>query len=68
MIRKEAITIGVVEESLPSTNFKVKINERTVICYLSGKMRLHNIRISIGDRVEIILSFDGNRGRIVKRL
>ena len=60
---------GLVEEALPSTTFRVRIEgDRRVLAHLSGKMRLYYIRIVTGDRVLLELSPDGARGRIVSRL
>jgi len=60
---------GRVEESLPGTTFRVRLNdEREVLAHLAGKMRLYHIRILPGDRVLLEISPDGRRGRIVRRL
>ncbi len=61
---------GVVTESLPNTLFKVKIEgeENEILTYLAGKMRLHRIRVLIGDKVSIEIDPYGGKGRIVKRL
>ncbi len=69
---------GVVIEALPSTLFRVKLegtqNENSVadeggmLAYLSGKMRMHRIKVLVGDSVEIVLDPYGGKGRIVKRL
>jgi len=70
---------GVVTEALPSTLFRVKIStnasggenkegEKEILAYLSGKMRLHRIKVLIGDSVEIVLDPYGGKGRIIKRL
>ena len=59
---------GVVVEALPDTNFRVQLEDgRIVLAYLAGKMRLHYIKVMIGDRVQLELSPDGARGRIVYR-
>ncbi|MGD0977489.1 MAG: translation initiation factor IF-1 [Minisyncoccia bacterium] len=59
---------GVVIEALPDTKFKVKLQDgREVFSYLAGKMRMHYIKVLIGDRVLIELSDDGSKGRIVYR-
>lgn len=60
---------GVVEELLPSTTFKVKLDDgREILAYLSGKMRLHKIRLLPGDRVKIEMSpYDLTKGRVVYR-
>lgn len=60
---------GIVIESLPGTNFLVEPKDgEKILAYLSGKMRLHHIKVLLGDRVQMELSPDGRRGRIVKRL
>jgi len=64
---------GVVTESLPSTLFRVKIgdkteNEKEILAYLGGKMRMHRIKVLIGDSVEVVLDSYGGKGRIIKRL
>ena len=63
---------GVVKESLPNTQFVVEIDvngeKHNVIGYLSGKMRMHYIRILPGDKVTVELTpYDLTRGRIVYR-
>ena len=60
---------GVVEEALPNTMFRVKLdNGHTVLGHISGKMRKHYIRILPGDRVTVELSpYDLTRGRITYR-
>ena len=65
------IMVGEVVENLPNTMFKVKIGDslNTVMCYLSGKMRKHFIKIIPGDKVKIeITPYDKFRGRIIYRL
>ncbi len=61
---------GVVEEALPSTLFRVRLdNDTSVLAHLAGRMRLHFIRVLPGDRVRVELSpYDETRGRIVHRL
>ena len=77
-------TRGVVTESLPSTLFRVKIparnafstadaggedeSDKEILAYLSGKMRMHRIKVLIGDSVEVVLDSYGGKGRIIKRL
>jgi len=60
---------GIVIEALPSTTFKVKLDDgREVLAHLSGKLRLNYIRILVGDKVIVELSpYDDKRGRIVYR-
>ena len=60
---------GDVIDVLPNATFKVKLdNGMVVLSYISGKMRQHEIRILMGDKVEIEVSpYDLKRGRIVRR-
>jgi len=69
-LKEKDIKIGQVTEALPSTQFKVLLEEGgEVLAHLSGKMRLNFIRILTGDRVKVELSeYDKSRGRIVQRL
>ena len=67
---KEAIEVeGVVTESLPNATFRVELaNGHKVLAYVSGKIRLHFIRVLPGDRVLVELSpYDLSRGRITYR-
>ncbi len=73
--KKEKIVIvrGVIVEALPSTLFRVKIEDKEesgkeILAYLGGKMRMHRIKVLIGDSVEVVLDSYGGKGRIVKRL
>lgn len=61
--------VGVVEELLPSTNFKVKLdNGHLIHAHLSGRMRMHKIRILPGDKVTIEMTpYDLTKGRITYR-
>jgi translation initiation factor IF-1 len=60
---------GIVEDCLPNAMFRVVLeNNHKLIATLGGRMRQHNIRILLGDSVEVELStYDLNRGRIVYR-
>lgn len=60
---------GVVRETLPNAMFKVEVEGgHTVLGHVSGKMRMHYIRILPGDKVSMELSpYDLTRGRIVRR-
>lgn len=67
--KEGAVVSGVVTEALPNTLFRVKLeSEQEILAYLSGKMRLHRIRVLVGDTVELVLDPYGGKGRIVKRL
>ena len=60
--------IGTVIEALPDTKFRVQLEDgRLILAYLAGKMRLHYIKVMIGDKVEMELSPDGDKGRITFR-
>jgi translation initiation factor IF-1 len=70
MPKEEAIEVeGTVIETLPNAMFRVKLdNGHRVLAHISGKMRMHFIKILPGDRVTIELSpYDFNRGRITYR-
>ena len=71
MAKEEGIRVeGEVVEILPNATFRVKIEQSTtpVIGVISGKMRQFNIKVLLGDRVEIEFSpYDLTRGRIVRR-
>jgi translation initiation factor IF-1 len=67
---KELERTGVVLEALPNIMFRVKIDgdEEPTLSYLSGKMRLHRIRVLVGDKVTLVLEPYGGKARIIKRL
>ncbi len=66
---KKPTSMGVVTEALPNTLFKVKLaDDREILAYLAGKMRMNRIKVLIGDRVEVILDPYGGKGRVVKRM
>ena len=68
--KKEPAVLGMVVEALPNTMFRVKLEnkEEELLCYLAGKMRLHRIRVLVGDKVFVELEPYGGKGRIIKRL
>ena len=70
---------GVVREVLPNTLFRVEIDRcdslpeilgKVILCHISGKMRMHYVRLMVGDRVKAEMSpqYDLEKGRIVFRL
>ena len=63
-------TEGVVREALPNAMFRVELeNKHMVLAHVSGKVRMHFIRILPGDKVKLELSpYDLNRGRITYRI
>lgn len=70
MAKKNVIRVeGTIKEVLPNAMFRVELdNGHIVLAHVSGKMRMHFIRILPGDRVTVELSpYDLTRGRIVYR-
>jgi translation initiation factor IF-1 len=72
MIDKERreTSVGVVTEALPNALFRIRLQgvEEDKLAYLSGKMRLHRIKVLIGDSVEVIIDPYGGKARIIRRL
>jgi translation initiation factor IF-1 len=70
MVKKDAIRLQAkVIEALPNAMFKIELeNGHQILAHVSGKMRMHFIRILPGDSVTVEMSpYDLNRGRIVLR-
>ena len=68
MEQETAEVEGVVEEALPNTLFRVKLQSgETIIAYLAGKMRLHRIKVLVGDKVSVKIDPYGGKGRITRR-
>jgi len=70
MAKEEAIKIdGIIKETLPNATFIVRLdNGHEVLAHVSGKMRMHFIKILPGDKVSLELSpYDLTRGRIIYR-
>ncbi len=68
---KEIVKLeGEIVELLPSTMFRVKLeNGHIILAHISGKMRIHFIKLMPGDRVDLEMSpYDLTKGRITKRL
>ncbi|MFA5986892.1 MAG: translation initiation factor IF-1 [Parcubacteria group bacterium] len=71
MAKKDTIKLeGIIIETLPSTMFRVKLdNGHEVLAHISGRMRVHYIRLLPGDRVLVEMSpYDLSKGRITQRL
>ncbi len=71
MSKNEVITIdGTVIEVLPNVIFKVELeNKHIVTCHISGKMRMHYIKILLGDKVTVeITPYSLDKGRIIHRV
>lgn len=70
MAKEETIEVeGTVVEPLPNAMFRVELpNGHKILAHISGKMRMHFIKILPGDKVKVQLSpYDLNRGRIIFR-
>ena len=71
MAKEEGVRLeGSVLEVLPNATFRIRLDEMdtVVLGVISGKMRQHNIKVMLGDRVEIEFSpYDLTRGRITRR-
>ena len=70
MTKKETIEVeGIVTESLPNAMFRVELaNGHKVLAHISGKMRMHYIKILPGDKVTIEMTpYDLTKGRVVYR-
>lgn len=66
---KEELVQGEVIEALPAAMFRVEFpSGQILISYLAGKMRLHRIKVLIGDKVLVKIDPYGGKGRIVKRV
>ncbi|MEK9167787.1 MAG: translation initiation factor IF-1 [Patescibacteria group bacterium] len=66
---KGSVVIGTITEALPNTLFRVQLsNSEMVLAYLSGKMRLHRIKVLVGDKVELLLDTYGGKARITRRV
>lgn len=70
MDKEKIVLEGQVLEALPNANFKVELNNgATILTHVSGKIRLHYIKILPGDKVQVEMSpYDLTKGRITRRL
>lgn len=68
--KSNEIVTAVVVEALPNVLFRVVLDStgEQILAYLAGKMRLHRIKVLVGDRVELWLDPYGGKARIIKRL
>jgi len=67
--KKHIIKDGIATEALPGGDFlNVEIDGKKIIAHLSGKMRIHHIRVYPGDKVSVRMSDDGEKGIIMRRL
>ena len=66
---KEPTVRGQVTEVLPNSLYRVKLeNGNEIIAHLAGKLRMNHIRVLAGDNVSLVLSPEGEKGRIVYRI
>lgn len=70
MERDKNVKEGQVIEALPSATFRILLQDgKEVFGHLSGKMRMHYIKVLVGDKVHVEFSpYDDTKGRIIKRL
>ena len=63
------MVMGTIDEALPNALFRVSLGDgEETLAYLSGKMRIHRIKVLVGDKVQVKLDPYGGKGRIIKRL
>ena len=70
MAKEKAIEVdGIIKETLPNANFRVTLdNGHEILAHVSGKMRMHYIKLLPGDKVKLEMSpYDLSKGRIVFR-
>jgi translation initiation factor IF-1 len=67
--KKDNLMLGTVEEALPNTLFRVRLDEtdEVILAYLAGKMRKFRIKVLVGDRVGMVDDPYGGKARITKR-
>lgn len=66
---KEPTVRGQITEVLPNSLYRVKLeNGNDIIAHLAGKLKMHHIRVMAGDNVSLVLSPEGEKGRIVYRI
>ena len=67
--KNQLTAMAVVSEALPNTQFRVVLADgKEIIAYMAGKMRMHRIKVLIGDKVELVLDEYGGKARITRRL
>ncbi len=69
--KKDTLEVeGLIDETLPNATFRVKLeNDHEILAHISGKMRVHYIRLLPGDKVIVEMTpYDLTKGRIIKRL
>lgn len=68
--KDDIIVPATVIEALPNAMFRIKLKDtdQSMVAYLSGKMKLHRIKVLLGDTVSVLMDPYGGKGRIVKRM
>lgn len=69
--KAKEIKLGVVVEALPNATFRVDLGagESLIFAHLAGKMRMHRIKVLVGDKVRMEMDeYDAAKGRIVQRM
>jgi translation initiation factor IF-1 len=65
---KEPQVRGQVTEVLPAALYRVQLADgKLIVCHIAGKLRMNHIRVIAGDNVSLVLSPDGDKGRITYR-
>lgn len=66
---KDDLVLGTVEDALPNTLFRVKLDDTgdLILAYLAGRMRKFRIKVLVGDRVGMVIDPYGGKARITKR-
>jgi translation initiation factor IF-1 len=70
MSKKDVVEVrGTIEELLPGAKFRVRLeNDHLIMAHLAGKLRMHRIRLGVGDEVKVSLTpYDLSKGRITYR-
>lgn len=69
--KDKEIKLGIVVEALPNATFRVQLEtgEGLIFAHLAGKMRMHRIKVMVGDRVRMEMDeYDAVKGRIIQRM
>jgi len=65
--KQDGVVEGVVTEALPNALFRVEVDGEEVLAYLAGKMRIHRIKVLVGDKVSLVVDKYGGKARITRR-
>jgi len=67
-MKKEETVKGLITEVLPNSLYRVRLEDgKLIIAHLAGKLKIHHIRVIAGDTVSLVMSPEGDKGRIVYR-